>query len=174
MTEVDFYNYAYSQFKENDDVIEDIVDASIQQYVFKGRRMGLIGFSVNVKEKIKKIIYVSLSTTKVLLKYAVKLAIDIVVPSVAKELIEFGIDVIVELIEDYLNKDKFKELNEKKKKLMAHLSIEARENIELMFKKGKHIIKKQNKKLEKDINKTIQREKEKEQKRLLEECEKSD
>lgn len=166
---LDFYHCAYQQFKDIDDVDEDIVNASIQQYFYKGRRMGLIPVSAKVKDKIRKIIYVSLSTTKVLLKYAVKLAIDIVVPSVAKELIELGIDIIVEFIEDYLSKDKFKDMNEKKKKLFDSLSIEARENIELMLKKGKHIINKQNKKLEKDINKTIQRENEKEQKRLEDE-----
>ena len=103
--------------KKECDLNDDILTTIYQHYAYDGQLMGIIKLSDKMKRKIRKVIYVSLETTKILLKYLVKSVVDIVSPCVVKELINIGVDVIIELINDYLDKEKFEVFNKQKEEL---------------------------------------------------------
>lgn len=154
------YKILYSNINEFDDLLinkkdcdlnDDILTTIYQHYAYDGQLMGIIKLSDKMKRKIRKVIYVSLETTKILLKYLVKSVVDIVVPCVIKELVNIGVDVIIELINNYLDKEKFEVFNKQKEELFNKLSNESIKIIEGLFKSSDKIMEKQNKKLKKDI-----------------------
>ena len=154
------YKILYSNINEfdddlinnnNDNLNDDILTTIYQHYAYDGHMMGIIKLSDKVKRKIKKVVYVSLETTKILLKYLVKSVVDIAVPGVFKELVNIGIDVLIELINDYLDKEKFETFNKQKEELFSKLSNDAVKVIEGLFRSSDKIMEKQNKKLKKDI-----------------------
>lgn len=156
----DTYKILYSNINEFDDLLidkkecdlnDDILITIYQHYAYDGQLMGIIKLSDKMKRKIRKVIYVSLETTKILLKYLVKSVVDIVSPCVVKELINIGVDVIIELINDYLDKEKFEVFNKQKEELFSKLSNESVKVIEGLFKSSDKIMEKQNKKLKKEI-----------------------
>ena len=154
------YKILYSNINEFDDLLIDKKECDLnkdnlttiyQHYANDGQLMGIIKLSDKMKRKIRKVIYVSLETTKILLKYLVKSVVDIVSPCVVKELINIGVDVIIELINDYLDKEKFEVFNKQKEELFNKLSNESVKVIEGLFKSSDKIMEKQNKKLKKEI-----------------------
>lgn len=148
MNTLDVYDYLI----ETNEITSDVVNMAVHQYVYKGRVMGFRGISEKVKEKAKKIIYVSLETTKILLKYVVKVAIDIALPVVAKELAELGIDIIVEYLSKCLKKDKYKEYRKAKHELFDKIGDETKALLDKLLNKGCKIMNKQNKKLDEELN----------------------
>lgn len=149
----DTYKFLYSYKNNNETVkVDDFTLSSIvQQYTHNGRMMGLMDMSEKTKRKMRKIIYISLETTKLLLKHAVKRVIGVIIPGIAKELTDLGIDVIVKLIDHYLDKEKFKEFKKEKDSTFKKISNGAVKVIEMLFGNADNIIKKQNKKLKNDI-----------------------
>lgn len=154
------YKILYSNINEFDDLIidekeselnDDILTTVYHHYAYDGQLMGIIKLSDKMKRKIRKVIYVSLETTKILLKYLVKSVVDIVSPCVVKELINIGVDVIIELINDYLDKEKFEVFNKQKEELFSKLSNETVKVIKRLFKSSDKIMEKQDNKLKKEI-----------------------
>ena len=150
----------YQYLLKKEEIDEEVVDQSLTKYVYEGRMMGAT--TDKIKKKAKKIIYYSLETTKTLLKYGVKTALNFVLPPIAKEISNIGINVIVELIEKYLNKEEFEEFNKAKCDITEKLSDDAKSILDLILSKGKKTCKKQKRKLKSDLKEMVDIQKEKE------------